>query len=47
MEEADWIARLQRFILIGQTGSRVPHIIFLDAGLAAQVLLRLAFADLS
>jgi len=35
MEEADWLARLQRFVLIGQTGARVPHIIFLDAGLAA------------
>ena len=35
MEEADWIARLQRFILIGQSGQRVPHIVFLDAGLAA------------
>ena len=35
MEEADWIARLQRWMLIGQSGSRVPHIVFLDAGLAA------------
>ena len=35
MEEADWIARLQRWLLIGQTGARVPHIVFLDAGLAA------------
>ena len=35
MEEADWIARLQRYLLIGQSGHRVPHIVFLDAGLAA------------
>jgi len=35
MEEADWVSRLQRWLLIGQTGARVPHIVFLDAGLAA------------
>ena len=35
MEEADWIARVQRYLLIGQWGARVPHIVFLDAGLAA------------
>lgn len=28
-------ARLQRYVLIGQSGERVPHIVFLDAGLAA------------
>lgn len=36
MEEVGWLARLQRYVLIGQTGHRVPHIVFLDAGLAAQ-----------
>ena len=36
MEEADLIARIQRYLLIGQWGSRVPHIVFLDAGLAAK-----------
>ena len=35
MEEVGWVARLQRYLLIGQTGERVPHIVFLDAGLAA------------
>ena len=37
MEEVGWWARLQRYILIGQAASspRVPHIVFLDAGLAA------------
>ena len=37
MEEVGWWARLQRYILIGQSASsdRVPHIVFLDAGLAA------------
>ena len=29
-------ARLQRYLLLGQTGHRVPKIVFLDAGLAAK-----------
>lgn len=37
MEEVGWWARLQRFVLLGQNSARVPHIVFLDAGLAAQV----------
>ena len=28
--QADWISRLQRYVLIGQSGARVPHIVFLD-----------------
>ena len=36
MEDTDWIARIQRYLIIGQTGARVPHIVFLDAGLAAK-----------
>lgn len=36
MEEVGFWGRVQRYLLLGQTGTRVPHIVFLDAGLAAQ-----------
>jgi len=35
MEEIGWMARLQRWLVLGDTSARVPHIVFLDAGLAA------------
>jgi aarF domain-containing kinase len=35
MEDASWLARIQRWMLLGQSGERVPHIVLLDAGLAA------------
>ena len=35
MEDIGPLARLQRWLVTGETASRVPHIIFLDAGLAA------------
>ena len=36
VEEVGYLARLQRYVLLGQGSARVPHIVFLDAGLAAQ-----------
>ena len=35
MEEASPLARLQRYLVLGDASARVPHVIFLDAGLAA------------
>jgi len=35
MEDIGPLARLQRWIVLGDSSARVPHIVFLDAGLAA------------
>eukprot|EP00966_Prymnesium_polylepis_P063773 1478878-Prymnesium_polylepis.1 len=34
LEDVGPLGRLQRFVLLGDSSSRVPHIVFLDAGLA-------------
>uniref|UniRef100_A0A7S0LB18 ABC1 atypical kinase-like domain-containing protein n=1 Tax=Coccolithus braarudii TaxID=221442 RepID=A0A7S0LB18_9EUKA len=35
LEDVDPLGRLMRYIVLGDSSSRVPHIVFLDAGLAA------------
>lgn len=36
MEDVSLLGQLQRWLLIGDRGARAPHIVFLDAGLAAK-----------
>ena len=36
VEQVSWLGRLQRFLLLGQSDEYAPHIVFLDAGLAAR-----------
>jgi len=35
LEEINWIQRAQRWIVLGDASALVPHVVFLDAGLAA------------
>ena len=36
MEDVGYVSRLLRYVVLGDASPRVPHVVFLDAGLAAR-----------